>query len=304
MKCRKCGAELLSTDTFCVNCGHKVEPAFCPSCGEPLREGTKFCHKCGAAVTEDDLEDDAIPLVQQNTVDIPFEQIEQGILFEAAKAANEPPRNLYQKPVIDSEELNGHDGAGDAGEGGNHTTEDPFRTNDRYQEKSIYPENNRYQPNDGYQVNSRYQDDDMEEDEEYDDYDDEEKGSSFVTKLSVIMGIVILFVALAAAFFYWKNNVGLPEKEQGGEQQEITSEDETPKEAEKECQGRIQVIKNVNVRDNPSTEQSTVLFVAHAGDTFEYYEKDDSGWYHIKIADSEKSYAEGYVYGDYVESLD
>ncbi|MGN0413408.1 MAG: zinc-ribbon domain-containing protein [Lachnospiraceae bacterium] len=259
MKCRKCGAELLVTDTFCVNCGHKVEPAFCPSCGEPLREGTKFCHKCGAAVTEDDLEDDAIPLVQQNTVDIPFEQIEQGILFEAAKAANEPPRNLYQKPVIDSEELNGHDGAGDAGEG-----------------------------------------DDYDED----DYDDEERGSSFVTKLSVIIGIVILFVALAAAFFYWKNNVGLPEKEQEEEQQEITSEDGTPEEPEMECQGRIQVIKNVNVRDNPSTEQSTVLFVAHAGDTFEYYEKDDSGWYHIKIADSEKSYEEGYVYGDYVESLD
>ena len=166
MKCRKCGAELLSTDTFCVNCGHKVEPAFCPSCGEPLREGTKFCHKCGAAVTEDDLEDDAIPLVQQNTVDIPFEQIEQGILFEAAKAANEPPRNLYQKPVIDSEESDGYDGAGDAEEGGSHTTEDPFRANDRYQEKSIYPENNRYQPNDRYQVNSRYQDDDMEEAEE------------------------------------------------------------------------------------------------------------------------------------------
>ncbi len=27
MKCRKCGAELLDTDTFCVKCGQRVDPA-------------------------------------------------------------------------------------------------------------------------------------------------------------------------------------------------------------------------------------------------------------------------------------
>ena len=40
MKCQRCGAELLDTDTFCVKCGQKVgEPARCPVCGEILREG-------------------------------------------------------------------------------------------------------------------------------------------------------------------------------------------------------------------------------------------------------------------------
>ena len=39
MKCQRCGAELLDTDTFCVKCGQKVgEPARCPVCGEILSQ--------------------------------------------------------------------------------------------------------------------------------------------------------------------------------------------------------------------------------------------------------------------------
>ena len=47
MKCRNCGCELLENDTFCTECGTKVEIEKCPSCGESLREGAKFCPKCG-----------------------------------------------------------------------------------------------------------------------------------------------------------------------------------------------------------------------------------------------------------------
>ena len=77
MKCQRCGAELLDTDTFCVKCGQKVgEPARCPVCGEILREGTKFCHKCGAPVEEKaQPEDDEIPVTPQKTIDIPFDVI-------------------------------------------------------------------------------------------------------------------------------------------------------------------------------------------------------------------------------------
>lgn len=251
MKCRKCGAELLVTDTFCVNCGHKVEPAFCPACGEALREGTKFCHKCGAPVAIDELEDDAIPIVQQKTVDIPFEQIEQGILFEATKVANEPPRTMYQRPILEENESSNE-----------------------------------------------------ENDYEEDDYEDDEKRGSFVSKLSVILGIVILFIALAIAFFFWRNNGGFSEKENQQIEEQEGQIKEQEENTEQECQGRIQVLKNVNVRDYPGKDQSSVLFVAQAGETYEYYEKDNNGWYHIKISDSEKEYTEGYVYGDYVESLD
>ena len=89
MKCQRCGAELLDTDTFCVKCGQKVgEPARCPVCGEILREGTKFCHKCGAAVNNEDTEphDEEIPVTPQKTIDIPFDVIEKSIIMEAEQA--------------------------------------------------------------------------------------------------------------------------------------------------------------------------------------------------------------------------
>ncbi len=52
MKCKNCGAELLDTDRFCINCGTLVDVKIenCPFCGEKLREGEKFCHRCGAEI--------------------------------------------------------------------------------------------------------------------------------------------------------------------------------------------------------------------------------------------------------------
>ncbi|MBQ9438112.1 MAG: zinc-ribbon domain-containing protein [Lachnospiraceae bacterium] len=52
MKCKNCGAELLETDRFCINCGTLVDVKIenCPFCGEKLREGEKFCHRCGAEI--------------------------------------------------------------------------------------------------------------------------------------------------------------------------------------------------------------------------------------------------------------
>lgn len=92
MKCRKCGADLLDTDTFCVKCGQKVgRPMLCSRCGEELRDGERFCHKCGSPV-EDVPEDEEIPLSRQRTVDIPFDQIEQAILMEAEQAVVKRPK--------------------------------------------------------------------------------------------------------------------------------------------------------------------------------------------------------------------
>lgn len=103
MKCRRCGAELLDTDTFCVKCGQKVEELpRCPKCGEILREGTKFCHKCGAAVGENDdaiqePEDDEIPVTGTRTVDIPFDLIEKSIIMEAEQAVVKRDFTNYEK---------------------------------------------------------------------------------------------------------------------------------------------------------------------------------------------------------------
>ena len=59
MKCSKCGAELKEGQKFCTKCGTPVnvnpnlntkqtdQPVFCLVCGTPLRPNQKFCTKCG-----------------------------------------------------------------------------------------------------------------------------------------------------------------------------------------------------------------------------------------------------------------
>ena len=62
MKCSKCGNELKEGQKFCTKCGTPVnvqtqstvkqmDTAVCPKCGNPLKPGQKFCTKCGTPVT-------------------------------------------------------------------------------------------------------------------------------------------------------------------------------------------------------------------------------------------------------------
>ena len=65
MKCSKCGVELKEGQKFCTRCGNPVNtnprPAskqvdsspVCPKCGTPLKPGQKFCTKCGTPVAAD-----------------------------------------------------------------------------------------------------------------------------------------------------------------------------------------------------------------------------------------------------------
>ena len=82
MKCKKCGASLLETDKFCVQCGSKVEmKKSCPECGAALREGTKFCPKCGRMIADGEDFDEAKVFVKESeTEEIPIADIEQNIL--------------------------------------------------------------------------------------------------------------------------------------------------------------------------------------------------------------------------------
>ena len=62
-KCLKCGNELKDGQKFCMKCGTPVSanpqqpaskqasaPAVCAKCGNPLKPGQKFCMKCGTPV--------------------------------------------------------------------------------------------------------------------------------------------------------------------------------------------------------------------------------------------------------------
>ena len=59
-KCPHCGMIVIAEATFCQTCGTRLvvpqEPApapilFCVQCGAELREGARFCPKCGQTVT-------------------------------------------------------------------------------------------------------------------------------------------------------------------------------------------------------------------------------------------------------------
>ena len=63
--------------------------------------------------------------------------------------------------------------------------------------------------------------------------------------------------------------------------------------------GKLQIIKNVNMRNQPSTENSSILGVAKTGEVYEYYELVGDSWYHIRLSDG----SEAYVYKEYVDVL-
>lgn len=52
MKCPNCSAELREGAKFCTKCGQKIsQPAVCSACGAELKPNAKFCVKCGARQT-------------------------------------------------------------------------------------------------------------------------------------------------------------------------------------------------------------------------------------------------------------
>lgn len=69
----------METDQFCPKCGAKaIKEKRCPDCGALLREGTKFCHKCGCPVSGADKGHKTT----DETIDIPIDAIERNILTE------------------------------------------------------------------------------------------------------------------------------------------------------------------------------------------------------------------------------
>lgn len=266
MKCRKCGAELLDTDAFCVKCGQRVDqPMFCSNCGEELRDGERYCHKCGFPV-EGEAEDDEIPLSRLNTTDIPFEQIEQGLLLEAKQAIVKRPEE--QRPAEKGSE-----------EGGSLEAREGVREDAAKLRIHTAPRPQREEKND---------------EEVYEEEDDEESGDSKMKLITAILAIAVVAVALAIGFVIWQRNFVPGSENSGQEVQAGDGENGTSA----DIKGRIQVLTNdVNIRNKPTTEGSEVIGKAKTGEFYEYYEAVDDAWYHIRL----DSGSDGYISAKYVE---
>lgn len=61
--CPSCGEAVEEGEKFCSHCGEKLDWAkikgkVCPKCGKSCEEGAKFCPDCGAALTEESSEEE------------------------------------------------------------------------------------------------------------------------------------------------------------------------------------------------------------------------------------------------------
>ena len=275
MKCRKCGAELLDTDTFCVKCGQRAdEPMLCPNCGEKLREGERFCHHCGTQVEAVE-EDEAIPVSVQNTIDIPFDQIEQGILLEAERAVvKRPQTERAEQRELEREELE--------------RRELERRELERKELERKELERRELEQRESERRRSERRESIYER-----DYDEGNEGGSGMKIIMTVLGIAIVAVALVIGYIFWQrtNPLGLLNgvQQEGGAGQGNSAD----------TVGRIQILSNVNVRNQPTTDGSEVMMVAKTGETYEYYELIEESWYRIKLEDGR----EGYVSAKYVEDL-
>lgn len=269
MKCRKCGAELRDTDTFCPNCGEKVnketeknEEMRCPKCGATLRDGIRFCPKCGFEVGKDngtdEPEDDDIPVVKLvETKDIPFDDIEKNIIFET-------------KQQVKSRD---------------------FKSGERRKPHPINPNSD---PDENIERNRA---DDRNRRQEYDDEEDEEDDDSTdKMKLPIIIVAILIVAVLAVLFVKMKGVMG------GEEAESVVSttqaEGASGKDNEKAV-GQIEITSDVNIRNKPSKDGSDVIGKADSGETYDYYGygDDSKNWVWIKLSDG----TNGYIYKDYVK---
>lgn len=267
MICKKCGAEILPEDQFCPECGVKViRKKRCPECGELYRVGTKFCPNCGAETG------DARPVKKSDSGSAPKKRTSS----EAAPRRKADPAPPPKKRAV-------------------YRDEPPRRRRD-------------------------WEDDDWDDDD-----DDDEESVDVLTIMTVAVGCILLVVVAVLGFKLYqryvpKNYEKAAEEQQeeeegeeaeaqdgeGGEDggqslEEQQGEDGGGESAEIEIGGTLVTIAEVNIRDNPSTQGTTVIKKAKKGDSYEYIEAVEGGaWYQILLPD-EEDYEYGYVSADYVE---
>jgi hypothetical protein len=120
--------------------------------------------------------------------------------------------------------------------------------------------------------------------------------------MTAVVGCVLLVVIAVLAFKLYqqyapKNYEKAQEQQESEEEYEGGQEMEETSEESETSVYTLTIVKNVNVRDNPSTTDTNVLKVAQAGETYECYgTAGDGTWYEIRLEDG----TTGYVFQDYV----
>lgn len=159
--------------------------------------------------------------------------------------------------------------------------------------------------------------------DEDDDYDDDEESVDILSILTVAVGCILLVIVAVLGYNLYKRympkdydkiakeqeaereqaeDAGQEEGQESG--QELTEQPEGSGEdaesAEAAVGGTLVTTADVNIRDNPSTDGTTVITKAKAGESYEYTEVVEGGmWYRILLPD-EADYEYGYVYAEYV----
>lgn len=158
-----------------------------------------------------------------------------------------------------------------------------------------------------------------DEDDDYDD--DEEESVDILSILTVAVGCILLVILAVLGYNLYRRyapkDYDKIAQEQEAEREQDESEDPVAEpeggqelteepgddfgEEEVTVSGALVTTAAVNIRDNPSTDGTTVIKKANAGESYEYTEVVEGGmWYRILLPD-EPDYEYGYVYADYVK---
>ncbi len=295
MVCKKCGAPLLEDDQFCPECGAKViRKKKCPECGETLREGTRFCPSCGAEVGEGR----------------PVKRAEAEETVRRREVSEEAPRRK-----ADYEEAPRRRADSD---------EAPRRKANpaapRKKANPAPPPKKRPVQDERPRRRRDWEEDDWDDDDE----DDDEESVDILSIMTVAVGCILLVIVAVLGFNLYRRYVPKnydkaaseqemeeeagENSEDGGEEQEDGQRLEEPSEdfvdepeVTASAAGTIVAIADVRIRDNPSTQGTTVITMAKEGESYEYTETVEGGhWYKI-ILPEEYGYEFGYISADYVE---
>lgn len=228
----------------------------CRKCGAVLRDTDVYCAKCGWKVERENR------YPRKETLEIPIAAIEQNIIETTEKELGgiaRPSGNNYAK----------------------------------MNNRKAYHEKDYEETEDDYEA------------EDYDDIEDEEEEDGKNRLITIMIAGMAFLILAIAAFVGFRLIRNLPIRNYGSGQKSIVKEDEsdawedgefTGEEAGDISAGTIVIQSNVNVRDNPSTENSQILKVAKAGEHYEYLGmSEDGSWYIVLLEDGSKAY----IFKDY-----
>lgn len=159
---------------------------------------------------------------------------------------------------------------------------------------------------------------DWEDEEE--DYDEDES-VDILSILTVAVGCILLVIMAVLGYNLYKRYMPkdydkIAKQQEAEREQEEDSEQSEAQDGGQELEdggdpveepeenpvgGTLVTTAAVNIRDNPSTDGTTVIKKAKVGESYEYTEAVEGGdWYQILLPD-EPDYEYGYVYSEFVK---